>query len=196
MSAKGSIWTHLEAHIREARVSPAHARAEVQNALVRRVKRLAEQRRCAAMAVGWFESRATPQGRNQLRLMARADGRDPRQRPAIKLKNLTHLRDDALLTIAVDMDDRRREIVSYSVALQGTLAAGGTLWHARVDLDEQVRGQGPCAHALLHAHLGVGEETRFSPRAPLPWLHPADALDWLLATVEPAMEPPRPAGGS
>lgn len=171
MSEATSVWTRLEEQIRKGRVSPAHSRTEVQNTLVRRVKALAGQRRCSAMAVGWFESRSIQQGRNQL---------------------LAHLQDEALLTICIDMDERRREIVSYSVALHGALSVGGTTWYARIDLDERSRGQGPCAHALLHAHLGVGEEGKFSPRAPLPWLHPADALDWLLATVEPAMEPPFP----
>jgi hypothetical protein len=191
MNGPLSVWAQLVEDIRKARVSPAHSRTEVQNALVRRFKRLADQKRCSGTAIGWLENQSTKQGRNLLGLMVRADGRDGRDRPAIKLKNLAHLEDGALLTISVEIDDRRREILSYSIALHGALRGDGAAWYARLDLDESCRGQGPCAHALLHAHIGLGDEAKFSPRAPLPWLHPADALDWLLATVEPAMEPPQ-----
>jgi hypothetical protein len=39
-------------------------------------------------------------------------------------------------------------------------------------------------------HADRPQRTRiFSPRVPLPWLEPWEALQWLLATVEPSLEP-------
>jgi hypothetical protein len=188
VSGAGSIWTRLVEEIQQARRAPGHARTDVQNAIARRFQALAKDRRCSATAVGWLEARTMAQGRHNIRLMDRADGRDNRARPAVKLRELSHLQDGALLTISVDIDDRRREIIAYSVALHGKLRSGDVPWYARIDLDESPRGQGPCGHPLLHAHVGLGEEGKFSPRAPLPWLHPGEALDWLLATVEPSVE--------
>ena len=96
-----------------------------------------------------------------------------------------------MLTLSVDLE--RDRLKSYTVSIVGRrrdgIAAASTAFYARVDLDEGPKGHGLCGHPVLHCHVGAEPDDRFSPRVPLPWLHPADALDWLLSTLPPALEP-------
>jgi hypothetical protein len=61
----------------------------------------------------------------------------------------------------------------------------------RIDLDPEQRGAGPCNHPALHCHVGVDPDDRAAQqvRVPLPWLAPAEALDWLIATLISGSEP-------
>jgi len=92
------------------------------------------------------------------------------------------------LRVTLDKGDRVR---AYGVGIEGlrTHHDPASRWYARVDLTEAPEGEGDCGHPLLHRHLGGDPEHSFSPRVPVPWLLPHEALQWLLATVDPALEP-------
>ena len=49
----------------------------------------------------------------------------------------------------------------------------------------------PCSHAMLHCHMGVDslDKGGQDSRVPLPWLDPDEALAWVLATLDPRLEP-------
>ena len=65
--------------------------------------------------------------------------------------------------------------------LEAAVAAG--------NVDNKMGG-GLCGHAPLHCHVGRSEgQDRHEARVPLPWLTPADALDWVLTTADPCFEP-------
>ena len=118
-------------------------------------------------------------------LSEHADARTPRGHPAVALRGLDHL-DGAMLTFVVCVQKRSNALLAYSIGLTGT--ADGRPWAARFDLTDAPAGAGPCGHPLLHLHLG-DPEARLQARAPAQHLSPAEALDWLLATVDPALEP-------
>jgi hypothetical protein len=102
-------------------------------------------------------------------------------------------------------------IRAYTVALEGTVRSSKKHWYGQVHLTDGPEGEGLCGHALLHCHVGSSPEEAteendtnaqtatsgdsekkrraFSPRVPLPWLYPWEALEWLLATVDPNLEP-------
>jgi hypothetical protein len=108
-------------------------------------------------------------------------------------------------------------IRAYTVALEGTVRNSEKRWYGQIHLTEKPEGEGLCGHPLLHCHIGSsaeeaaeessdpaqaptsapGKSTKkqryFSPRVPLPWLHPWEALEWLIATVDPDMEPAKPS---
>lgn len=104
-----------------------------------------------------------------------------------------HLHLGPVLSLRVEMD-RKERVRAFSVGIEGacrgtTEGAVGSRWYARVDLTEKPDGQGDCGHPLLHAHIGDDPDAALSPRAPLPWMLPHEALEWLLATVDSALEP-------
>ena len=51
------------------------------------------------------------------------------------------------------------------------------------------QGSGACGHAAFHCHVGPTLDAEPKVRVPLPPLHPADALDWVLSQVVPGYEP-------
>lgn len=171
----------------------AHTRAwadalpdDHKEALNRRIWRLADLGRCSSQARFWLTTRKQGDKRGLLTFGRSADAETPRGHPALRLDGLKHLADGAALSIAVQLDSPR--LRGYTVGLFGALRAGGAPWFSHVDLTEEPEGQGVCGHPLLHAHVGGDPGRKFQARAPLPRLAPADALDWLLATVDPALE--------
>jgi hypothetical protein len=109
--------------------------------------------------------------------------------PGVLLRRLESIADGACLSLRVHVDPARKPPVQYSVAIEGLIREDEAPWFARIDLDEQGRGRGLCSHALLHVHVGQDRNAKFQARAPLPWFTPWEALDWLLATADPGLEP-------
>lgn len=110
--------------------------------------------------------------------------------PAILLKELPHLDEPKLaFRIALHRDGRLEQ---YTMSLVGKDKSTGAPWYVRIDLDDEQKGEGPCGHPLLHAHIGSDPSNKHAQpvRVPLPWLAPHDALEWMLANVAPALEPP------
>ena len=50
-------------------------------------------------------------------------------------------------------------------------------------------GAGGCGHATFHCHVGPDLDAKPKVRVPFPAVGPEHALDWLLATVVPGIEP-------
>lgn len=110
--------------------------------------------------------------------------------PCIELTGLDHLEDGARLSFQVDViTDRKTPSAQYTIGLVGKSRADGSPWFARIDLGPRGQGAGRCCHATLHGHVGQDPDSRFQARVPLPWLLPWEALEWLLATVHPGLEP-------
>jgi hypothetical protein len=215
MSGDFDCWTRLKKSVEEARCTGTSSQLtmqKVQNRIMVLLQRLAKRRHCSGHVIGWIEQQGLPGHAKKVQLSSNADGRDNREGPALKLRNLCHLKDDAVLGFMVTVAERApKGIRAYTVSVQGELKHGGMPWYARIDLTEWPEGQGLCAHPLLHCHVGShsdeagsteAEETSplmenvlrsrirlFSPRVPLPWLLPWEALEWLLATVEPTFDP-------
>jgi hypothetical protein len=190
-------WQALRDEVDERRRDPAHDVQTLRTGVIRRLKRLSEAGHCSPNAVGWLQHRRVASvTRIELK---HGDARDAWGHPAVKLRGLRHLEEGALLTFSIDVGERRSELVSYSVSVIGerrhepatATAAGPRPFYTRIDLDDAPKGKGLCGHALLHCHVGddPGPNKAFSPRVPLPWLHPADALDWILSAIHPPLEP-------
>ena len=111
--------------------------------------------------------------------------------PAIALCNLPAL-DDAKLAFQVLLHPDQRRIEQYTMSVEGTERVSGRPWYARIDLDPEQRGSGPCSHGMLHAHVGMdpAEKDGQEARVPLPWLDPDEALAWIFATLDGSLEPP------
>jgi hypothetical protein len=157
---------------------------------------------CPKPAVGWLAKRQAKTIMQQTPCMVvtitdKAIGRAGNH-PAIPLKKLTGLADEALLTIAVSIG-LDGYLLGYNLGIQGAELGTTRRWYARVDLHEAPAGKPPvvqdggyCNHAMLHCQFGADPNDRRerpSARSPLPWLMPWQALEWLLATVEPGLEP-------
>lgn len=134
-----------------------------------------------------------------------ANARDNREHHALRLRSLPHLVDAGTSPMSEHLNagpvlslrvvlDRGERVRAFSVGIEGLRpvaadGSAGSRWYARVELTEGPEGKGDCGHPLLHAHVGDDPSAALSPRVPLPWLHPHEALEWLLATVDPALEP-------
>lgn len=215
MSDHDDWWTSLRAQIEEGRSAKGLSALEIQNGILRTLIATAERGHCSRNVRGWLQTRRTSDGRKEIALL-QGDTSDAKQRPAIKLRGLEYLEDGAMLAFKVLVSERApKGIRAYTAYLRGTMRQTRVPWYARIDLSERPEGHGLCAHALLHCHMGTephpgeDEETLrdalpsgalergsaprrsriFSPRVPLPWLHPRHALQWLLATAEPGLEP-------
>lgn len=193
-----SVWHELKKHVEERREERRANLSEVQKSLISRLIEVAKLRLCDREVVGWFTSEGS-----KLSISTAAPAKLG-EWPAIPLRDLEHI-DEALLTLSVTFD--KIGVRGYSIQLCGKRRIEDSPpWYARVDLDgvgETVtKGVGLCSHALLHTHVGSspdkdhipsldpqGERKRFSTRVPTPWLHPVDALSWLLATVDRRLEP-------
>jgi hypothetical protein len=154
-----------------------------------RLKSLVQQKLSDASAVHWFGAESGSGGRVHA-FFQRGDVQAGNHR-ALKLSKLEHLRPGAILTVSLVMEKRSNLLLSYSIGLRGESADSGRLWYARVDLDEEQKGHGPCSHPNLHCHVGNDPDGDDNPtaRVPLPWLAPDEALTWLLATVDSRFEP-------
>jgi hypothetical protein len=197
-------WAQLHQHILTERERVSGEQADILTSLIRRLKQLADKGHCSRMVVGWFTTETVRGGRKKIALKPGSGLPDNRGRPSIPLRGLEHLEDGALLTLSILLESRGRPILDYSIGIQGTSRKPQRPWYARIDLTEKPEGVGLCGHPLLHCHMGVladeevesitpapgATKTRvLTPRAPLPWLMPHDALDWLLATVDPGLDP-------
>lgn len=209
-----SCWHRLMNDIHHARDRALNAQ-QVQNHLIIQLKSLYERepRRCSRNVQGWLHSDGNKR-LVEIGLKKSADAKDSWENPAIALRNLLYLEDGAALRFAVTVSERApRGIRAYTVALEGTVRSSKKRWYGQVHLTEKTEGEGLCGHALLHCHMGSSPEEAtedaetegggaaamasplprkrrtFSPRVPLPWLHPWEALEWLLATVDPDLEP-------
>jgi hypothetical protein len=113
--------------------------------------------------------------------------------PAIALLNLPQLV-DARLAFRITLAANEKSLEQYTISVVGTERRFARGWYVRIDLDAEQRGHGPCSHPMLHCHIGVdatkkgGQETR----APMPPLGPDEALTWVLATLDPRLEPEAP----
>jgi hypothetical protein len=212
MDAQGRCWHELRDAIVKAREAAPPSVDMVQNQLLGRLRRLSsgQKPRCSANVQGWLQKRGARRW-VEIALKKSADGIDSWSNPAIVLKNLHYLEDGATLRFAVTVSERApRGIVAYTVALEGKVRSSHKHWYGQVHLTEAPEGEGLCGHALLHCHVGSSPEEaaeesaaadtgpadaqqrklrHFSPRVPLPWLNPWEALEWLLATVDPALDP-------
>lgn len=188
-----SRWTSLREEIERARRDqPRYDLARVTAV----IKRLGVTHRCSPMAVHWLG--ATRDSDRSLIHSWRpvSDAQDGRGHPAVRLRNLTHLLDSEafdgglagpVLSYRAVLD-RSDHVRSFSVGITGHQVSLAR-WYARVELTERPEGQGDCGHPLLHAHIGDDPDAALSPRAPLPWMLPHEALEWLLATVDSELEP-------
>jgi hypothetical protein len=109
--------------------------------------------------------------------------------PAIALLNLPAI-EDARLSFRVTLQADEKRVQQYTVSAVGERRSGRP-WYVRVDLDADQKGEGPCSHAMLHCHMGVDslDKGGQDSRVPLPWLDPDEALAWVLATLDPRLEP-------
>lgn len=164
-------------------------RVEHKKELIQRLKLLVARKRCPEQAVAWLKTEAREDRRKAFVFSENANAKVG-SHPALALRDLRHLQDEARLTLSVLIDKTSR-LISYNIGLQGTGRSTGTRWYARIDLTESPEGKGPCGHPLLHCHVGVDPTVMEEPetRVPLPFLTPAEALDWLLATADPSLEP-------
>ncbi len=159
------------------------------NGLVVQVRRAAEKKLCAT-----FEPyRIRPRG-DVIEIAPRSDGATIQTQkafvPAIALSELPALQ-NARMSFRVKLRADHKAIEQYTISVVGEERTSQRPWYARIDLDPQQRGQGPCGHPLLHCHVGV-DHTEKNPqetRVPLPWLAPDAAVQWVLATLDPRFEP-------
>ncbi len=212
--AVGNCWERLSEDTRANR-KDAPGQDKVKNHLLSALKGLAEQGYCSKTVQGWVKSEKKKDGYVEI-VVSPGDAHDNWKHPAIKLKNLEYLEDGAVLSLMVTLSERApKGIRAYTLGLAGKLKLSGLAWYARIDLTEEPEGEGICAHPLLHCHTGstpddagtpagataiaaplaaaaAGSKPRvraFSPRVPLPWLSPWEAVEWLLATADPRLEP-------
>ena len=186
MSPSVTRWDLLRLEIDAARAVDRTALRIHRQALVGLLREATRHRVCAPETAAWLRTSRRRKAA-QLAWSANADGRAGRH-PAVRLNGLRWLEDGALLTLVVTLTPT----LHYSVGIRGVLRTVDQPWYARIDLDTEQKGSGPCAHPLLHCHVGRNPDdaAEQSVRAPLPWLTPADATRWLLATVEPELFEP------
>jgi hypothetical protein len=158
-----------------------------------RVRRLLQSmvrwKLCHRSALHWLGGESTPQGR--LHVSFKRGDAKVRDYHALTLNGLQHLKPGAVLSMSFVQDKRTQLLLGYSIGLRGLSSSSGRSWYARIDLDEEQKGEGPCSHPNLHCHVGNDPDGDDDPKArvPVPWLAPDEALTWLLATVDPRFEP-------
>jgi hypothetical protein len=162
------------------------------------MKRLADAKHCAREAP--YRVASTKLG-HSARVIGFRRARDCAEdgHPTVELEGLPWLY-SARLSLEVLLG-RGGEVEQFSVSISGKERVTSQQWYARIDLDPEQRGRGPCSHPMLHCHVGADPNAQGTQecRVPLPWLAPDEALEWLLATVDPdALEPSSEAevGGS
>lgn len=109
--------------------------------------------------------------------------------PCIELNGLHYLEDRAMLSFVIDITPGQVPAAQYAIGLVGRSRLDGNPWFARIDLGPRGQGFGLCSHPTLHGHVGHDPDSKFQARVPLPWLLPWEALEWLLSTVHPGLEP-------
>jgi len=157
-------------------------------AVRRRLVTLAERGHCA----GTIQGRFTRRDRGGLReWFIQADGAGADQESLTALPSLR----DARLTVLVLLSRKADHVHQFTAMIEGT-TPDNLPWAAAVHLEGDQdpdaadrKGSGACGHAALHCHVGPTLDHEPKVRVPLPAIAPADALDWLLATVIPGWEP-------
>lgn len=178
-------WTTLVESIEAAR---SERKEDWRNKLIVQVKRAVEMKMCAE-----FEPYRIKQSGRTIDV-AKRDGATMRTRkgevPAITFLDLPAL-EDARLAFRIALQRDKKRIEQYTFGVVGTERSSGRAWQARIDLDAEQKGGGPCCHAMLHAHVGaeLADKGGQEARVPLPWLDPDEALCWLLTTLDPRLEP-------
>jgi len=104
------------------------------------------------------------------------------------LRNLAPAVATARLTLLALTDESDVKLGQLTVMLQGVSTAGAPFVVA-AHLDDRHMGLGACGHALFHCHVGPSLSVTPEVRVPLPALHPAEALEWVLSVVLPDWEP-------
>ncbi|MEP7122077.1 MAG: hypothetical protein ABJE95_14255 [Byssovorax sp.] len=197
-------WHKLHAHTVSERDGKNVSVEKMKSSLIARLKDLASKNHCSKQVIGWFGSEGRAGGCQIFGLKKGLPAKDKWDHPAIALTGLQHIDDGALLTLSVLLDPRAQRVLEYSIGIQGQSRKPERYWYARIDLTEKPEGMGLCGHPLLHCHVGetsdeappllaapskpAGKAPVFTARVPLPWMMPADALDWLLATVHSPLD--------
>lgn len=176
-----SRWERLDDETRTNAATPTRDPTRLRTEVIKVLKRLAARRQCAGTVVGWITTGRT------ITFSASADTRDTMGHPALRLVALPRLIDGAVLSLSITLDGRGA-LTGYSAGVTG-VRPDGIGWYARVDMGTEPEGEGPCGHSLLHCHVGVHPDESVQARVPLPWLEPTEALEWLLATLDPRHEP-------
>lgn len=181
-----SVWSRNTQAVDDARRQDS---ADHEQRVRRKLKVLVEAKLCHRSAVVWFGPQSLAGERTHASFKY-GDGQ-MRGHPVLTLKKLEHLQPGAILSMSFLQEKRSGIVLAYSVGLSGRTSGSGRPWYARVDLDQEQKGQGPCGHPNLHCHVGGDPEKDEEPQArvPLPWLAPDEALTWLLATVDQRFEP-------
>ena len=178
-----SRWADVRTDIDAARTG---RKSDWCNALIVQIQRAVKIEACGRMAPYWVKRASTGiieiAGGDAVMKTVKAEV------PAMRLQNLPAL-DDALLTFRVVLQKDGKRVAQYTMSVVGTDKVSKKPWYVRIDLDPEQRGAGPCGHPMLHCHVGETEKGGQETRVPLPWLGPDDALAWILATVEPKLEP-------
>jgi len=179
-------WTELCATIESGR--PFGDRRRLENALITELKRAAGIGICSRSAVHWITHQKVGDDREEVGLLKYGDA-DLGKHHAIRLYGLPWV-DDAVLSLMAVVE-RSGSVWQYTVSVVGRRKNTNTGWYVRVDLDPGPRGSGPCSHPLLHCHVGEDATARNvqEVRAPLPSLGADEALTWILATMDPRLEP-------
>ncbi|HEX5750102.1 MAG TPA: hypothetical protein VFZ09_27985 [Archangium sp.] len=189
MREKGA-WETRDSAIRKGFEELGAKRINHGNELRVRIKLLADRGFCVGQAVGWLTQQNRDGRASTFVFSPNADGQAGGH-PALRLNKLKSLDDGALLTVVVVVEQRTTRVSSFSIGIQGKGRMTQVPWYARVDFTEAPAGQGPCGHPLLHCHVGQDPNVTGEPeiRVPHAWMKPAEVLDWLLATVDPSLEP-------
>lgn len=177
-----NVWENIEDGIKRGR----EFRQPFWDNEIRKVlRRLVDRRYCDHQATHQVFARS--KGRVTIVKVSSSTAIEGDRTPAIPLRSPARLVNPARLTLVVVYE--RERLLRYNIAIEGEHAATQRPWYARVDLDERRMGRGPCSHPLLHCQVGEKPDANQQARAPLPWLTPVHALEWLLASVYDDMEP-------
>lgn len=203
VSSGGAFFRHLfqqiEAERQDTEVNPDSCANHLRKVL----QRIAGKH-CSGSAAYWIKIDRNARTRlgntlcTQIKFSDKADGRVGMEHTALHLKKLAALEDGACLSLAINIDHNDR-LIGYSVGLQGTSRTGQRLFYARIDLHEaslsalpMVKEGGFANHPLLHLQFGADPNDSAelpAARAPLPFLLPWHAVDWLLSVTHPPLEP-------
>lgn len=202
---RAGYWEKLFVEIDQQRQALIVEAEECAYELRLRLIELTRRKHCSSNAPHWIVSQRNEKSRlldtpcTKVSFSHRADGR-LESHPALKIQKLQALDDGALLTIAINID-KTNHLIGYNIGLQGIGRNSSRRWYARIDLHEaspdsrpKVTGGGFCNHPLLHCQFGMDPNDRSeqpAARAPVPWLPPWHAMEWLLATTHPDLEPER-----
>lgn len=164
---------------------------DVSAAIRSRLIKLADGGHCADTIRGRFTYRATAGKAREWYIRTEGD-------VGTESVTLPDLR-EATLSVQLTTDTKGKHIHEFSAAVSG-LTRADARWTVAIHLEDdrgvsnkkphpEQKGDGACSHAVMHCHVGPDLDAFPKVRLPMPAMGPADALDWLLATVVPGFEP-------